>query len=203
MWSKRSTKNITAPVSCLFKHKAIWGKALLLLVILAIVTGGLTGFGCVRGLQAIGWSGVAVAGDTIFVGSGQGRLVAVSIDDDSTQWSESIQSSGSTSLFGCSACAAGQSGVPIYGTPAVAEDLGFVYIGAYTGKVYAFYSGSLQKKWVYPPEDALAGEASGTDRYLRLDDLKPRAVLVAVRVEERKHTVALVRGEAPPEPGSE
>ena len=131
------------------KHKKrLSGKILLLLVVLLV--GGLTTSGCIRGLQPIGWSGGLVADGTLFLGSVEGRLVAVSVADGAHQWSEPLLASGSTGGFGCVAAPAG---VAIYGTPAVAGDL--VYISGYNGKIYAFDSSSLQKRWVYPPEGNL------------------------------------------------
>jgi len=131
------------------KHnKILLGKVLLLLLILLV--GGLTASGCIGGLQPIGWSGAVVADGTLFLGSIEGRLIAVSIADGARQWSEPLTASGSTGGFGC---AASPAGVAIYGTPAVAGDL--VYIGGYNGKIYAFDSSSLQKRWVYPPEGNL------------------------------------------------
>ena len=137
------------------KHnKILLGKILLLLVILLV--GGLAASGCIGGLQPIGWSGGVVADGTLFLGSIEGRLVAVSIADGARQWSEPLPASGSTGGFGCVAAPAG---VAIYGTPVVAGDL--VYIGGYNGKIYAFDSSSLQKRWVYPPEGNLQPIVSG------------------------------------------
>ncbi len=137
------------------KHnKILLGKILLLLVILLV--GGLTASGCIGGLQPIGWSGGVVADGTLFLGSIEGRLVAVSIADGARQWSEPLTASGSAGGFGC---AASPAGVAIYGTPAVAGDL--VYISGYNGKIYAFDSSSLQKRWVYPPEGNLQPIVSG------------------------------------------
>jgi len=139
-----------------FRHnRVLSGKILLLLVILLVV--GLTSLGCVRGLQPIGWSGGTVSGGTLFVGSKEGRLVAVNIADESRQWSESLRAKP-TGGFGCAppgggGCAAAPAGVAIYGTPAVSGDL--VYIGGYNGKIYAFNSSSLATRWIYPREGNL------------------------------------------------
>jgi len=130
-------------------------KILFLLVILLL--SGLIASGCIRGSQPVGWSGGVVADGTLFLGSTEGKLVAVNIADGTSQWSESLQASGATGRFGCAAASAG---VAIYGTPAVAGDL--VYIGGYNGKIYAFDSGSLQKRWVYPPEGNLQPIIGGT-----------------------------------------
>ena len=98
----------------------IVGKAVLLLGILLIIV--LAGAGCIEGLYPIGWSGGAVADDTLFVGSKEGKLVAVNINDESRQWSEPLKASASGTGFGCvpmggGGCAGGGSaGVAIYGT---------------------------------------------------------------------------------------
>ena len=135
-------------------NKILLGKILILLMILLV--GGLAASGCIRGLQPVGWSGGVVADGTLFLGSVEGKLVSVSIADRASQWSEPLQAAGSRGGFGCTATPAG---VAIYGTPAVAGDL--VYITGYNGKIYAFESGSLQKRWVYPPEGNLQPIVSG------------------------------------------
>lgn len=141
-----------------FRHnRLLSGKILFLLVILIVV--GLTSLGCVRGLQAVGWSGGAVSDDTLFVGSKEGRLVAVNMASESRQWSEPLKASTPAGGFGGCApqagggCATAPAGVAIYGTPAVSGDL--VYIGGYNGKIYAFNSSSLATRWVYPREGKL------------------------------------------------
>ncbi len=115
MWFKRIFINlpplgrsfIKLPVvSYLFKHKPILGKTLLLLMMLLVIMSGLTGLGCIGGLQPIGWSGGVVADGTLFVGSEEGRLVVVNIAAGTRQWSEPLkmpQSGG----FGCAAPAGG------------------------------------------------------------------------------------------------
>jgi len=138
------------------KHnKVLLSKVLLLLVILLV--SGLTTSGCIGGSQPIGWSGGVVVDGTLFLGSMEGSLVAVNTSDGACQWSDQITITTSGG-FGC-ACTTSSAGVAIYGTPAVAGDL--VYIGGYNGKIYAFDSSSLQKRWVYPPEGNLQPIVSG------------------------------------------
>ena len=138
-----------------FRHnKALLIKALLLMVMLLMVTGGLTGLGCIKGLQPIGWSGGVVVDGTLFVGSAEGRLVAVNVAGGGRQWSEPLpvpESGG----FGCAA----PDGGAIYGTPAVSD--GLAYLGGYNGKIYAFNSSSLETRWIYPREDSLEPLVSG------------------------------------------
>ena len=139
------------------KHnKVLLSKILLLLVIVLVVMSGLTTSGCIGGLQPIGWSGGVVADGTLFLGSIEGRLVAVSVADGARQWSEQITMTTGSGGFGCAASSAV---VPIYGTPSVAGDL--VYVSGYNGKIYAFDSTSLQKRWVYPAEGNLQPVVGG------------------------------------------
>ncbi len=145
-----------------FRNKGLLAKILILLVILLV--SGLTSLGCIKGLQPIGWSGGTVADGTLFVGSKEGKLVAVNTADGSRQWSEPLKASGPASGFGCAAvygggCGGASAGVAIYGTPTVSGDL--VYFGGYNGKFYAFNSSSLELRWVYPREDYLKPIISG------------------------------------------
>jgi outer membrane protein assembly factor BamB len=132
------------------------GKILLLMFTLLVI--GLASSGCIKGLQPIGWSGGAVSGGTLFVGSKEGRLVTVNLADESRYWSEPLKSTGQTGGFGClptagGGCGATSAGVAIYGTPVVSGDL--AYIGGYNGKIYAFNTSSLVIRWTYPREDNL------------------------------------------------
>ena len=133
------------------------GRWWLLLAMLFIT--GLTVSGCVEGLQPVGWSGGAASGGTLYVGSAEGKLVAVNMADESRRWADELKPAEQAGgFFGCApsyggGCGGGALGVAIYGTPAVAEDL--VYIGGYNGKVYAYNTSSLATRWVYPREGNL------------------------------------------------
>jgi eukaryotic-like serine/threonine-protein kinase len=121
--------------------------------------------GCVSGLAPIGWSGGTVADGMLYIGSEQGRLVAIALADDSRQWSDAIQRVSSPGLFGCASpatgggCGTSSAGVPIYGNPVVAGDL--VYIAGYNGKIYAYNTAALAPRWVYPREGYLEPFVSG------------------------------------------
>ena len=122
------------------KHnRRLWGKVLLLLVILVI--GGVTVSGCYGRSQPRGWSGAIIADDTLFVGSLDGRLVGLNKSDGSRLWPVD-------STLGIS-----ESKAVIYGTPAVEGDL--VYVGGYNGRVYAVSSSTGALRWVYPREGNL------------------------------------------------
>jgi outer membrane protein assembly factor BamB len=134
------------------KYKFRW-----LPVIAVIAVTGILASGCVSGLAPIGWSGGTVTGGKLYIGSQEGRLVAINLADESRQWSDAIQRVSSPGLFGCSSatggCGSTSAGVPIYGSPIVSDNL--VYIAGYNGKIYAYNSDSLQPRWVYPREGYL------------------------------------------------
>jgi outer membrane protein assembly factor BamB len=139
------------------RHKRYIGRILILVVMLLII--GLVGLSCIEGMREVGWSGGAVVDNTLYVGTKQGRLVAVDLTDESRQWAEALKSSAASGgLFGCAlvaggGCGAGATGVAIYGTPAVGDEL--VYIAGYNGKVYAYVKDSLALRWDYPREGYL------------------------------------------------
>ena len=129
--------------------------SLLAVIILGIVV---AGSGCVSGLAPIGWSGGTVANNTMYIGSREGRLVAINLADESRQFTEVIKAAAQPGLLGCSpatgsGCSPGSTSVPVYGTPIVAGDL--VYFAGYNGKIYAYSTNSLAARWVYPREGYL------------------------------------------------
>jgi outer membrane protein assembly factor BamB len=136
--------------------------AFLLALIIAI---GLVSFGCISGLASVGWSGGTVYDNVLYVGSREGRLVAVNLSDDSRLFSEAMVAVSQTGLFGCapatggSGCAGGSASVPVYGTPVVSDNL--TYIAGYNGKVYAYNIDTLAVRWVYPREGNLDGIVGG------------------------------------------
>jgi outer membrane protein assembly factor BamB len=139
-----------------FRHKIWTIRVILILITLALALS----FSCVAGMQPIGWSGAAVSDNALFVGTQEGRLVAVNISDGSRLFSRRIESATSSGGLGCfgptgGGCAGGPVGAAIYSTPAVSEDS--VYIGAYDGRAYAF-DYQLRENWKYPPEGEKAIE---------------------------------------------
>lgn len=98
-----------------------------------------------------GWSSGTIADGTLFIGSMEGKVVALKASDGSRIWEASLETQGSTT--GGFGCASAPIMVPIYGSPAVAGDL--VYVGGYDGIVYAFSSNNGALRWVYPRRDHL------------------------------------------------
>ncbi len=91
--------------------------------------------------MAKGWAGGIIVDDTIFIGSMEGTLIALSISEG-RQLGEPVAlgiEEPSGGGLGCipAGCAQGAStGVAIYGSPTINGTL--VYIAGYDGKVYAF-----------------------------------------------------------------
>lgn len=124
------------------------GRIWLLVVVLIIAA---MASGCYSRYQPKGWSGATVVDGTLFVVSVEGKLIALDTSDGSRLWPDS-------SLGG------DESKVAIYGTPAVGGEL--VYIGGYSGKVYAVpLPSSGAQKWVYPREGSLEPIVGGVVVY--------------------------------------
>ncbi len=122
------------------------GRGLLLLV--ALLTLALIFSGCIPGgTRPLGWSGVAVAGENLYFGSSDGKLVALSTANGNPRWQVSL--AGDSGGGGLS-CAAGASSVGIYGLPLVEGEL--IYVSGYNGKIYAINADSGNLRWQYPRE---------------------------------------------------
>ncbi len=119
-------------------NKKLLGKVLPLVALLVIVAA--LASGCYGRQQPKGWSGVTVAGDTLYVASIDGKLAALNAADGTRLRPDSIL--GGT-----------DDDVAVYGSPVLHGDL--VYVGGYNGKVYALNAESGALRWVYPREDSL------------------------------------------------
>jgi outer membrane protein assembly factor BamB len=117
-----------------------------------------TGGGC-AGPGAQGWSGFIVNNGILYVGSMAGKVMALDPSarskglrfPDEIEWIYDIKDPAPANpcgpLMSCGPTAA-SSGVKIYGTPVATEDL--VYVGTYSGQVYALNSATGALRWVYP-----------------------------------------------------
>jgi len=151
------------------RKKGLLVKVLILTGILLISTMLLTG--CVKGMTAIGWAGVAIdENGNAYTASKEGRLVSVNLSNNSIQFAESLKTPSSGG-FGCassasssgSACGGSSTAVAIYGTPALTNVpvLGnLVYLAGYNGKIFAYDAASLQQRWVYPVDSYLGSIVS-------------------------------------------
>jgi outer membrane protein assembly factor BamB len=104
---------------------------ILILVVIALLA--LLLVSCIPGAaQPIGgWSGTTVHEGIIYVGTRDGRVVAINSSTRSKLWDYTIQPS-----------------TIIYTTPIVHGDL--VYIGTYDGRIYALTIDRGRVRWVYP-----------------------------------------------------
>jgi len=131
---------------CVKNNKISLSKTLLLVVMLLVLIVGSTVFGCVRmGGVARGWSGVTIDDGALFVGSIEGKLVALGSSDGAKFWEVPLEASASTGGFGC---AQAPQVAAIYGSPVVFGEL--AYFSSYNGKIYAVDPGSGAIRWVYP-----------------------------------------------------
>lgn len=114
---------------------------------------------------AQGWAGGTVADGILFVGSMEGKVIALDPSDGSllgrpVSLEAKLPSGG---LLGCTP--GGTTAVAIYGSPVFNEDQGLVYVGGYDGKVYAFVfaeDGLRQEpRWVYPRQGGIGGAIIG------------------------------------------
>ncbi len=126
------------------KDKILPGKLLLLLAVILIL-GGLFFSGCAGRSKPVGWSGVAVTDDALFVASLEGELVRLNKSDGEGVWTCPLVTS--------------KEKVAVYGTPAADGDL--VYVGGYDGRVYTVNSTSGYRERVYPPDGNLEPIVSG------------------------------------------
>jgi len=107
---------------------------MLALMLVGVLT--VTGCTAAGGQIAQGWAGGVVSGDTLFVGSMEGQLVAMDITDGSFQGDPiTLIAQAQSGGFGCLPTA-GSTAVAVYGSPVINDDL--IYVGGYDGKVRAF-----------------------------------------------------------------
>jgi len=101
-----------------------------------------------------GWSGAMPHGDNVYIGSMEGKVLALNSSARSQdlpfpaqgEWVFTTRALAQGIGFTCSP----PPPPAIYGTPTMAGEL--VYVGNYPGRIYALYATAGQKKWVYPDE---------------------------------------------------
>jgi eukaryotic-like serine/threonine-protein kinase len=142
--------------------KKIAGLIFLLVVVLTV---GLMSSCTFRGAATIGWSGGAVANDSVFVGANSGRLVAYNLTDNTTLRADALKPKPSSGLLSCASlgCGGGTSVVPIYGTPVISGDS--VYVAGYNGRVYSYKAENMAYRWNYPQDGYLGSFVGGAVIY--------------------------------------
>jgi outer membrane protein assembly factor BamB len=119
---------------------------ILLLVVIALLPLALVSCAPWGTQTAGGWSGTAFHDGIIYVGTKDGRVVAVNSSTENPEWSYSTAPVAAPS--GGLSC--GQTSVPtaIYGTPVVDRDI--VYIGTYSGQVLALNMLARSQNLTFP-----------------------------------------------------
>ena len=115
-------------------RKSPLGKIVLSILLLSVV---LLAVGCSRA-PTTGWSGPIVSDDVLYVGSIEGKVIALNLSNVTgsqppIKWEQEFETSKSGSLFACGA----QMSTPMstYGVPAIGEDK--IYVGGYDGTLYS------------------------------------------------------------------
>jgi outer membrane protein assembly factor BamB len=90
-----------------------------------------------------GWSGAVFHNGIVYVGSMDGKIVAVNASTPGEEWSHAISMPA-----GGLSCGSSSRGVVLYGTPVVAENL--ICIGTYDGRVYAMNSSARSQGLPFP-----------------------------------------------------
>ena len=115
-------------------------------IIIAILLASLTFFGCTG---PRGWPGVVANDDTLFVGSMDGRVLALNPASGARVWDWKPKAKQTGGAGGFLTCTTGQqfAGGAFYGPPVVAN--GLVYMGGYVGIVYAIDAARGVEVWRY------------------------------------------------------
>ena len=103
-----------------------------------------------------GWPGTVSEGDTLYVSTMNGRVLALNPDIGTRKWDwqpTAKQGGQTASSFTCAGSAI--VGGKFYGAPAIAN--GLVYIAFYTGKVYAIDAVSGTQNWDYELRSTVSG----------------------------------------------
>jgi eukaryotic-like serine/threonine-protein kinase len=111
-----------------------------------------------QGQPASGWSGTAFHDGVIYVGTGDGRVVAINATSGDLLWSRTIAVEAAGGL----GCGPSVVAAAIYTTPVVVDD--FVYVGIYTaqgGRMYALGVTDGEVIWEYPRGGGYMGTIVG------------------------------------------
>ena len=100
-----------------------------------------------------GWSGVAVSGDNLFIGSTNGTLVGLNATTRTKLFND-LPLVAPAVTGGFLGCAPATTVIYTYGTPVVSTDLNLVFVAGYNGQVYAISADKGIQHWVYPSSAA-------------------------------------------------
>ncbi|MCX6003227.1 MAG: PQQ-binding-like beta-propeller repeat protein [Chloroflexi bacterium] len=147
------------------KYKILLVILAIFLLSMPIISGCTGGLSCAAAISR-GWAGGAVSGDTLFVVSMTGKVIA--IDANSGKVREPIvqlvtQASGGLSCLPSSCGGQTTSSLVLYASPVVQGEI--VYVGGTDGKIYAysFVDNKLLEdpEWIYPRQGTMSGSIIG------------------------------------------
>jgi len=135
-WQPRGSRDVIPSLkvaTTLFTSYKMKKAKILLLIVIVLLPLTLVSCSPWGSQSAGGWAGTAIHDGIIYVGTKDGRVVAINSSTENIEWSYSI--APVTSSSGGLSC--GETSVPtaIYSTPVVDRDI--VYIGTYSGQVLA------------------------------------------------------------------
>ena len=117
---------------------------IIVIVILSLILVSCSAWG---GQSAGGWAGTAIHDGIIYVGTRDGRVVAINSSTENLEWAYSILITAPSGGLSC-----GETSVPtaIYSTPVVDGDM--VYIGTYSGQVLALNTLARRQNLIFPQQ---------------------------------------------------
>ena len=135
--------------------------------------------------SAGGWSGTAVHDGIVYVGTRDGRVVAINSSTENLEWAYSI--APATALTSGLACSPSAVSAAIYTTPIVSGDL--VYVGTYSGQVLALNMLARRQNLTFPQR--------GNDEWewdCPIDNAKSNAIVADLAMSEDALYVASSNG---------
>jgi len=167
-------------------------------LVLAIVLAVTVLTGCMSRQAPQGFSGIVSDGDTLYVGSSDGRIVALDTDQRAAngaypspgEWEYAVTTE-SRGGFGCSTSTVAST---VYGAPVLSD--GRLCVGTYEGEVYMLDAETRSDnsafpqvrsgEWKYPREDEKLGPIVGSPTIVG------DTVYVCSSVSEKRHTYGVV-----------
>ena len=126
-----------------------WRPALFLVVLLALI--GAVLVGC-TGAGTQGWSGPVVDQGVLYMGTLDGKVIALDAAKGVNVWQPFVIQTSSGSSFGCSPA---KVGAGLYSTPAISNDV--LFVGDHEGKLYELSLNGLAQRWFFDTGDDLIG----------------------------------------------
>ena len=145
-------------------------KAIIITILLAVLV--LTACSGPRG-----WPGAALENGVLYVGTMDGRLLVLNPESGARKWELKPEPKESEQVSGFLSCGAGAGSLKagmFYGSPVVANDS--VFIGSYTGVVYAIDAVRGVTTWDYDVESSIAGGVAVAEGTLFVGSAKGKLI---------------------------